>query len=37
MPWEAERFYQQPGLDEKNVNLHWYPIGTGPIHVDENN
>ena len=37
MPWEAERFYQQPGLDEKNVNLHWYPIGTGPFMLTENN
>ena len=37
MPWEAERFYQQPGLDEKNINLHWYPIGTGPFMLAENN
>ena len=37
MPWEAERFYRQPGLDEKNINLHWYPIGTGPFMLTENN
>jgi len=37
MPWEAERFYQQPGLDERNINLHWYPIGTGPFMLLENN
>ena len=37
MPWEAERFYQQPGLNEKNINLHWYPIGTGPFMLTENN
>ncbi len=37
MPWEAERFYQQPGLNEKNINLHWYPIGTGPYMLTENN
>ncbi|MDJ0738456.1 MAG: ABC transporter substrate-binding protein [Gammaproteobacteria bacterium] len=37
MPWEAERFYHQPGLDEKNINLHWYPIGTGPFMLTENN
>jgi len=37
MPWEAERFYQQPGLDERNINLHWYPIGTGPFMLTENN
>ena len=37
MPWEAERFYQQPGLNDKNINLHWYPIGTGPYMLTENN
>ena len=37
MPWEAERFYHQPGLKEKNINLHWYPIGTGPFMLTENN
>lgn len=37
MPWEAERFYQQPGLNDKNINLHWYPIGTGPFMLTENN
>ena len=37
MPWEAERFYKQPGLEEKNINLHWYPIGTGPYMLTENN
>jgi len=37
MPWEAERFYQQAGLNEKNINLHWYPIGTGPFMLTENN
>jgi ABC-type transport system substrate-binding protein len=37
MPWEAERFYRQPGLNEKNINLHWYPVGTGPYMLTENN
>jgi ABC-type transport system substrate-binding protein len=37
MPWEAERFYHQPGLDDRNINLHWYPIGTGPFMLAENN
>jgi oligopeptide transport system substrate-binding protein len=37
MPWEAERFYTQPGLNDKNINLHWYPIGTGPYMLIENN
>ena len=37
MPWEAERFYMQPGLAERNINLHWFPIGTGPYMLTENN
>jgi ABC-type transport system substrate-binding protein len=37
MPWEAERFYQQPGMNERNINLDWYPIGTGPFMLVENN
>lgn len=23
MPWEADRFYNQPGLAERNINLNW--------------
>ncbi len=31
VPWEAERFYSQPGMaDGKNLSLDWYPVGTGP-------
>jgi len=37
MPWEAERFYAQPGFAENNINLNWYPIGTGPYMLTENN
>lgn len=37
MPWEAERFYAQPGMKEKNITLHWYPVGTGPFMLTENN
>ena len=37
MPWEVERFYQQPGLNEKNINLDWFPVGTGPFMLTENN
>jgi ABC-type transport system substrate-binding protein len=30
VPWEAERFYAQPGMREgKNLSLDWYPVGTG--------
>lgn len=37
MPWEADLFYSQPGLDKRNINLNWYPIGTGPFMLTENN
>ncbi len=37
MPWEADRFYSQPGMKEKNIVLDWYPIGTGPFMLTENN
>lgn len=37
MPWEAEKFYAQPGLSEKNIALDWYPVGTGPFYLAENN
>ena len=36
IPWEAERFYSQPGLAEKNINLDWYPVGSGPYMLTEN-
>jgi ABC-type transport system substrate-binding protein len=37
MPWEADRFHSQPGMMEKNLTLDWYPIGTGPYMLTENN
>ncbi|MCW8907521.1 MAG: ABC transporter substrate-binding protein [Sedimenticola sp.] len=37
MPWEADRFYSQPGMAERNINLNWYPIGSGPFMLSENN
>lgn len=37
MPWEAERFYAQPGMTERNITLNWYPVGTGPFVLTENN
>ena len=36
IPWEAERFYTQSGLAEKNITLDWYPVGTGPYMLTEN-
>lgn len=37
MPWEAERFYAQPGMAERNITLDWYPVGSGPFYLAENN
>ncbi len=37
MPWEADLFHAQPGMKDKNLTLHWYPIGTGPYMLIENN
>ena len=37
MPWEADVFYDQPGLKDKNITLDWYPIGTGAYFLAENN
>jgi ABC-type transport system substrate-binding protein len=37
VPIEADRFFAQPGMAEKNLTLDWYPIGTGPYMLSENN
>lgn len=37
IPWEAIVFYAQPGFKQKNISLDWYPIGTGPYLLAENN
>ncbi|MEQ1636869.1 MAG: ABC transporter substrate-binding protein [Methylococcales bacterium] len=37
MPWEADAFYAQPHLKAKNISLDWFPIGTGPYQLTENN
>ena len=31
IPWEAEKFYAQPGMAEKNLTLNFWPVGTGPF------
>ncbi len=36
MPPEADRFYSQPGMAEKNITLDWYPVGTGPFMLTVN-
>lgn len=37
VPWEAERFYAESGMRERNLTLDWYPVGTGPYLLRENN
>ena len=37
MPVEADMFYSQAGLADLNINLDWYPVGTGPYMLTENN
>jgi ABC-type transport system substrate-binding protein len=37
MPWEAERFYAQEGMRERNLTLDWWPVGSGPYYLSENN
>jgi ABC-type transport system substrate-binding protein len=37
MPPEADRFYSAPGMEEKNLTLDWYPVGTGPYMLTVNN
>jgi ABC-type transport system substrate-binding protein len=29
IPWEAEKFYAQPGMAERNLTLNYWPVGTG--------
>lgn len=36
VPREVERFYAQPGMAEKNLTLDWWPVGTGPFMLTEN-
>ncbi|MBI5937241.1 MAG: ABC transporter substrate-binding protein [Betaproteobacteria bacterium] len=36
VPAEAERFYSQPGMAERNFSLDWQPVGTGPFYLAEN-
>ncbi|MBK1718807.1 ABC transporter substrate-binding protein [Thiocystis violacea] len=37
MAWEADVFQAQPGMAERNILLDWYPVGTGPYMLSENN
>jgi ABC-type transport system substrate-binding protein len=35
IPWEAEKFYAQPGMAQKNLTLNFWPVGTGPYMLTE--
>src|SRR5690606_17023837 len=35
IPWEADRFYHQPGMAEHNLSLNTWPVGTGPYYLAE--
>lgn len=37
VPWEADAFYAQPGMADKNLTLDWQPVGTGAYYLSENN
>jgi len=37
VPWEADAFYSQPGMKDRNITLDWYPLGTGPYMLTINN
>ncbi|HEX6735384.1 MAG TPA: ABC transporter substrate-binding protein [Azonexus sp.] len=36
VPREADRFFAQPGMVGKNLTLDWWPVGTGPFMLAEN-
>jgi len=35
IPWEADRFYSQPGMSDNNLSLNTWPVGTGPFMMVE--
>ncbi|WP_079437326.1 ABC transporter substrate-binding protein [Zoogloea sp. LCSB751] len=37
LPYEVDRFFSQPGMAERNLTLDWWPVGTGPYMMVENN
>jgi oligopeptide transport system substrate-binding protein len=36
MPQEVERFYALDGMRERNLSLDWWPVGSGPYYLSEN-
>lgn len=35
IPWEADRFYSQPGMAEHGLSFNTWPVGTGPYMMTE--
>lgn len=35
IPWEADRFYSQPGMAQRNLSFNYWPVGTGPYMLTE--
>ena len=35
LPWEADAFYAQQGMNENGLSLHQWPVGTGPYMMQE--
>ncbi len=35
VPWEADKFYAQPGMAESNLSINYWPVGTGPYMLTE--
>jgi ABC-type transport system substrate-binding protein len=35
VPWEADKFYAQPGMAERNLSMNYWPVGTGPYMLTE--
>lgn len=36
VPWEADRFFSQPGMREHDLSLDTWPVGTGPFMLVKN-
>lgn len=36
VPPEVDRFFAQPGMEENNLSLDWYPVGSGPYMLTRN-
>ena len=35
VPWEADAFYAQPGMNASGLTLVKWPVGTGPFMMTE--